>query len=272
MHLKIYKSLWGMEGSLEDQLSKVVEAGYDGIETPLPESGADSLAKELADRGLGVIGQIFVNNADDYRRGLDLAAKIDAKFVNVQTGKDWLTFSQGAALFEELLRIQAESHIKTVHETHRGKILCNPWTTERYLREFPSLKIAADYSHFTCVCESTLWDQKETMAFLNTRVEHIHARVGYDQGPQVPDPRAPEYEGWYNTFEVFWDAIYAEHEARGESEIFLDPEFGPPGYLHTLPFTQSPVTNLWEVCLYVSSRARNRWSEASVRAKSPRAE
>jgi hypothetical protein len=29
---------------------------------------------------------------------------------------------------------------------------------------------------------------------LSPLIRHIHLRYGYDQSPQIPDPRAPEYE------------------------------------------------------------------------------
>ena len=39
-----------------------------------------------------------------------------------------------------------------------------PRATVKSLKQFPELKITADFSHFTCVCESLLHDQEEDLA------------------------------------------------------------------------------------------------------------
>jgi hypothetical protein len=38
--------------------------------------------------------------------------------------------------------------------------------------------------------------------------------------------------------------------------LTFTPEYGPPTYLHTLPHTQMPVADLWQVCLWAAARAR----------------
>ena len=68
----------------------------------------------------------------------------------------------------------------------------------------PELLLCADLSHFVVVTETHPADWKLTEAIdaLADRVIHIHARVGYEEGPQVNDPRvsiqsktkAPEWE------------------------------------------------------------------------------
>jgi hypothetical protein len=40
------------------------------------------------------------------------------------------------------------------------------------------------------------------------------------------------------------------------STTTMTPESGPDGYLHTLPFTQAPVADLWEI---------NRWMAETER-------
>ena len=42
------------------------------------------------------------------------------------------------------------------------------------------------------------------------RAHHIHARVGCEQGPQVPHPAAPEYQEALTAHERWWTQILAE--------------------------------------------------------------
>ena len=62
------------------------------------------------------------------------------------------------------------------------------------------------------------------------RFRHIHMRVGYDHGPQVPDPRAPKWLPYTEGHERWWDAIHKAAEARGDTEVTVTTEFGPPNY------------------------------------------
>ncbi len=42
----------------------------------------------------------------------------------------------------------------------------------------------------------------------------------------------------------------------------FSPEFGPPNYMARLPFTQEPVADLWETCLWMGDHFRSefdRW-------------
>jgi hypothetical protein len=62
-----------------------------------------------------------------------------------------------------------------------------------------------------CVAERVFHEQDEDwaacMAEFARATKHIHARVGYAQGPQVPDPRAPEYQAALVAHERWWDQI-----------------------------------------------------------------
>lgn len=72
---------------------------------------------------------------------------------------------------------------------HRGRILYNPWTTRDLCRALPGLKLTADLSHFCVVAErvfaadDAVW--ADCMKEIARATRHIHARVGYAQGPQV---------------------------------------------------------------------------------------
>ena len=72
------------------------------------------------------------------------------------------------------------------------RLFLSPFPTYSYLTQFPELQINADFSHWCVVCESLLEDLDEILSLACARAIHVHGRVGYQEGPQVPDPRAPE--------------------------------------------------------------------------------
>jgi hypothetical protein len=52
----------------------------------------------------------------------------------------------------------------------------------------------------------------------------------------------------------------------------MTPEFGPDGYLHCLPFTATPVADLWEINRWMGARERERFDGWLTGAESlPRA-
>lgn len=66
-----------------------------------------------------------------------------------------------------------------------------------------------------------------------------HCRVGYDHGPQVSDPRAPEWLPYMEGHERWWDRIWQAQKDRGMEyttmisrvacKIGVSPEiFSPP--------------------------------------------
>jgi hypothetical protein len=172
---------------------------------------------------------------------------LEPRLIGCHGGRDAWSERQSRQFFEQVLQIEREMGIPVGHETHRGRILYNPWVTSRMLDTFPDLKLVCDFGHWTCVDERLLHTETEIIRQCAERCIHIHARVGYEEGPQVPDPRAPEYQYCLDAFERWWQLIWDAQEARGLAASTLTPEYGPPGYLHTLPYTRQPVVDLWEI-------------------------
>ena len=69
------------------------------------------------------------------------------------------------------------------------------------------MKLIADFSHFCVVSESNLEDQKELLERVLPNIKHIHARVGFEQSPQVNNPFAPEWENHLNRYMNWWKKI-----------------------------------------------------------------
>jgi hypothetical protein len=260
MKLKIYKSLWGMTGSLDEQFARIAAADYDGIECAVEEiANADKFKAMLRKYSLDYIPLIYtegVNHLENFRRLVWLASTFEPKKIVAHAGRDFWSFSEQMKFFEAALWIEKEFGIPIAHETHRRRPLFSPMNALGLMRELPELKINADLSHWCCVTESMLVDHAEVIALAASRTIHIHSRVGYENGPQVPDPRAPEWAAHLTKFESWWKLIIDEHKKRGEEELTFTPEYGPPNYMQTIPFENKPVSDLWEVCLWSAERFR----------------
>jgi hypothetical protein len=261
MKLILYRHLWGMAGEWEDVFPKFKQAGYRGVESPMPQPEDRKRFRALLQRHrLEFIPQIFSHgktvseHLESLREQIAAAKTFAPRFINAHSGQDAFSEDESARFFENALRFEAKGVVAIAHETHRGRILFNPWITSRLLTRFPDLKLCCDFSHWVCVCERLIEDQIGIIRQCADRCLHVHARVGYEQGPQVPDPRAPEYQRHLEAHERWWRLIWKAQERRGFRISTLTPEFGPPEYQHTLPFTRAPVSNLEEICDWQARR------------------
>lgn len=260
----MFKAVWGMPGDWESQFRQIAEAGYTGVESWLPPSEEEGLFRELLDRyQLELILLVYTsgNHMTSFEEQVTRAVTFKPVSITSHSLKDATPYEAQLRYFENAIRIEKQLGVPIGHETHRGRATFTPWSTARLLKDLPDLHIVADFSHWCCVCESMLPDQVENLSIATKHAIHIHARVGYEQGPQVPDFRAPEYEYALSCHEAWWDAIIDHHESIGRQYVTVTPEFGPPGYMHTLPFTNQPVVDLWDICYAMSERFKNRFNE-----------
>lgn len=272
MRLSIIRQLWGIDKPWDDVLGDIAASGYDGVEVALPFlRPRDKYAALLEQHGLQLIPMIFTtgSSVDDhiasFRSQLEEALRFGPIKVTCHDGRDAWTERESAYYYRQVLAIEAELGALVAHETHRGRILYNPWTTSRMLSEFDQLRLCCDFSHWVCVCERLIDDQEDIVRRCAERAIHVHGRVGYAQGPQVPDPRAPEYEQELLAHERWWDTVWEKQRSRSVDVSTFTPEFGPPPYMQTDPYTNKPVADLWTISNWMADRQSQRFEKSFAR-------
>lgn len=271
MELKLIRHLWGVTGTWEETFPRFKEAGYVGIEAPIPEPDKRSHFRAILDQyGFSYVPMIFTRgdtveqNLDSFRRQVDDAMPWQPLVINCHSGKDAWSDTDNVRFYEQIVRIEKQTGAAVAHETHRKRTFFNPWSTSRILKQVPDLRLCCDFSHWVCVCERLLDGAEDIVAQCAQHCLHIHARVGYAEGPQVPDPRAPEYANDLDAHERWWSAMWTAQESRGMKISTLTPEFGPPPYLHTLLYTNVPVSDLWSICDWQAQRQADRFKNHKV--------
>jgi hypothetical protein len=53
----------------------------------------------------------------------------------------------------------------------------------------------------------------------------VDARVGFEQGPQVPDPTLPMWAHYFDWYLARWQEVWDAREARSAEQLYFHPEF-----------------------------------------------
>jgi sugar phosphate isomerase/epimerase len=267
--LKIFATSWGYEGSIDSFCALAKKEGYEGIEVwwTSVKKEQDELFAALKKHQLAV-GFLAGSGESDATKNLEQFKKmvieateqtiLKPTYINCHSGKDYFSYEQNKVFIDFTTEISKKSGIPIYHETHRGRMLFAANIAKNFMEKNPELRLTLDISHWCNVHESLLGDQPEAVAMALARTGHIHTRVGYEEGPQVTDPRAPEWENTVKTHLSWWDKVVEMKKKSGQPLTMLT-EFGPPNYLHTLPYTQQPVANQWEINVYMMKMLRKRY-------------
>jgi sugar phosphate isomerase/epimerase len=276
MELKIYKTLWGHGGSLDEAINECRRHKFAGIEGQIPatETARRTMQKKLADANMDYIAEIctagsYVPNRNAsleehlalFRQQAQTAIECAPLFLTAIAGCDAWSIGQSVDFFGEAMAVAEKMDVAVSFETHRSRSFFNPWTTRDILLQLPELKLTCDFSHWCVVCERLIDTEPEILALCAEHAHHVHARVGYDQGPQVPHPAAPEFRLALEAHERWWAQIWHSQFSRGVNITTMTPEFGPDGYMHFLPFTGIPVADLWQINTWMADRQRQQFQK-----------
>lgn len=283
MELLVLRSFWTGPAPLDALVHQTLEGGFDGIEGPIPTNPAErqQFRRLLQDSSLAFIAEATTGSdpnspkdwwiprpdrsVDEHLQDLtwiiDHAIEMGALFVSTMCGYDAWSWSQNVDFFGRALALEQAAGITISFETHRSRSLFNPWITRDLLNQFPTMKLTCDFSHWCVVCERLIDTEWSILELCAERAQHIQCRVGDPQHAQVADPRAPESQAALTAHERWWTLIWEQQQQRGMSQTTMMPEFLDDGYMQTLPYTQKPVADVWEITCWMAQRQRQRFSQ-----------
>jgi len=267
--LKILATNWGFEGTLDEYCAKVKKEGYDGIEIwwPLEQKDQDELFTALKKYGLevGFLTAGHESNFNEhfasFKKMITAATKSIQRplYINCHSGRDYFSFDENRQLVDFTIDLAKQTGIKICHETHRSRMLFAAPVARQFIEKIPGLRVTFDVSHWCNVSESLLHDQQSTIDLTLQRVDHIHARIGHPEGPQVNDPRAPEWDAAVKAHFEWWDKVVELKKQKGDVLTVLT-EFGPPDYMPTLPYTRQPLADQWAINVHMMHLWRKRYA------------
>ncbi len=268
--LQVMATNWGFPGNTDAFCAKAKSAGYDGIEVWWPGDAAaqkelfDALQKHQLQVGFltGGSDKDPVKHFGQFKQMIDGAVfqKIQKPlYINCHAGRDYFSIEENGKFIEYTNALAKQTGTTICHESHRSRILFAAHVAKQYIQKYTDLRLTLDISHWCNVHESLLHDQEETVKTALARVDHVHARIGHPEGPQVNDPRAPEWEGTVKRHLEWWDAVVQHKISNGSNRLTILTEFGPPDYMPTLPYTRQPMSDQWGINEYMMQLLRKRY-------------
>lgn len=268
MNIRFFCPLWGMESMpFEEFCHKVASQGYDGVETRLPQifSQRKKMTDALKKNGLALIAQHsetsdsnFVDHKRHFLLRLENLAEAEPEFINSQTGLDWFSPEKNLELIDAAESLAEIRGVKLLHETHRGKFSFAAHITGEFLSRRPDLRMTLDISHWLVTAASDLSDQGETVDLAIDRTDHIHARVGFPEGPQVGNPFQDYWKTLLERHLAWWDRI-VERKRNAGKDLTITLEAGPTPYMPVISARGIPVADQWDINARMHDFLRERY-------------
>mmetsp|Transcript_12411 Transcript_12411/g.20568 ORF Transcript_12411/g.20568 Transcript_12411/m.20568 type:complete len:331 (+) Transcript_12411:87-1079(+) len=209
---------------------------------------------------------------------LDVALHAHPVLINCHGGVDAWDHETQVQFLLGAMAIAKKRNVNIQFETHRQRLFGNPFQTrslltDERLQNNKELKLTADLSHWVVACERQLqhscssaqqrdpwWPDLLQLVAAHTTL--IHCRVGYPEGPQVPDVTDPAYILDVQAHLEMWSVVWnVQREKNGMTESICEVEHGPAPYMWTLPHTagQPVVADLWKVNNDVAALVRAKY-------------
>lgn len=67
----------------------------------------------------------------------------------------------------------------------------------------------------------------------------------------MSDSREPEWQTHVSRYIELWKRHCRPARSEGRDVLTITPEFGPPNDMHTVSYTNAPVSDKWEVNGYI---------------------
>ncbi|WP_133468127.1 sugar phosphate isomerase/epimerase family protein [Paraglaciecola marina] len=272
MKLNFHKSFWEAPCTTEQDLHQLLERthrdGYQGTELFLPFFDFDAELTLAAHRqhslniitGIATEGSNLAEHLRSMERQVEKALSFNPILINSHTGRDIFSLEDNLVLFEHALELEQKFDICITHETHRFRPTFSTFDTEKIVAALPELKLNLDISHWMVVHESDLNDQLARLKKIFPQVHHIHARVGFEEGPQVTNPQDSLWKSHVDNHVKLWQSVIDFAKKRNQEDFTITPEFGPFPYAHVQPQSHQPLADIWEANNFMRKHLQDRLS------------
>ena len=241
--LLVFQSMWamerrhtdGFERSLEDNITMIADAGFDGVSTNYEDhSAVRRVAGLLAERGLQAEGQCFPRTVDELQPVLEIASEFGVHHLDLQPDVRPRTLKESLALIDGWARLAEQVDFPVYIETHRDRMTTDLYFTLDLLDARPELKLLGDISHYLVGREFAWPVSQENHALMHRILDHswaFHGRVASREQVQIEISFEP-HRIWVDLFLDWWRYGFASwcERAGVDDALTFTCELGPKPY------------------------------------------
>jgi hypothetical protein len=276
--LLILQSLWamerrhtdGFEPSLEDNVRRIADAGYDGINSHwLDRAVVRRIASSMAGSGMQVEAICYPKTVDELKPVLEICAEYPVLHLNIQPDSRTRSLSEGVKLVEGWLDLASQVDFPVYFETHRDRLTTDLLFTLDLLERVPEMQLVADLSHYLVAREfayPVAQENHEMMHQIMNQAGAFHGRVASCEQVQV-EISYPHHRMWLDLFCGWWSYGFESWRRRSPSDASLafTCELGPKPYAITGPDGNDTIDR-WEEALKLRSLVRELWASRATDA------
>lgn len=224
--LLVDQSLWamerrrpdGLEWSLDDQLTMIRDAGFDGAGVRFfDDAYARKVTRFLRANGMTWQAQCYPKTVDELIPILNRVREMGADHVNLQPDVRPYRLDDCIPYLEGWRRLAEEAGIPVHIETHRDRMTTDLLLTLHLLDIFPDLRLTADISHYVVGREFAWPISEENHALVHRILDNswgFHGRVASREQIQV-QISFPHQKDWLDLFMRWWEySLVAPTRAR----------------------------------------------------------
>ncbi|MCK1679600.1 TIM barrel protein [Bradyrhizobium sp. 147] len=261
----------GIERSIEENLTMIKDAGFDGISTSCVDRARVALiARALTGRGLAVEGMCFPKTIDDLKAAIDLGRQLGALHLNVQPDVRPRRVADCIPLLEGWIKVAEAAGMPIYFETHRNRMTTDLLFTLDLIDRVPEMRMLADLSHILLGRE--FWypisDEDEGLVQqVLDRTWAFHGRVASREQIQV-EITFPQHKVWLDLFLRWWEYGFKSWRKRAgmDARLSFTCELGPRPYAIT-DREGNDTTDRWQEALLVKCLVRDLFERTADRAQ-----
>ncbi len=255
------------EPSMDENFSKVAEAGFDGIGIDLGANEIDQFrdaSRYYEKYDLGCMVNAFPEQLDDMQPVLQLAKDFDACMVNAIGGIMPIMPAEAVPMIYRWIEDAQKTDMPLLFETHRDGLLNDLYYTLQIIDLVPEIRLCADLSHFVVDREfrSPIPDiDQEYIHRVLERSDCFQGRIANREQVQI-QINFPQHQEWVEIFRDWWRNGMRMWRGRNDDDatlVFLC-ELGPPPYAIT-DGEQCELSDRWEEALQIRQWVQDIWAE-----------
>jgi hypothetical protein len=273
--LLVFQSMWAMERrhtdgwerSLEENVKKIAEAGFDGVSAHCTDRAQfGRLAALRKEHALDAEGQCFPSTVDELQPSLEIATEFGLHHLDIQPDVRPRTIKEAVDLLDGWQRLAEQVDFPVYIETHRDRMTTDLYFTLDLLDARPNLKLLGDISHYLVGREFSWPVSDENHALMHRILDSswaFHGRVASREQVQIEISFAP-HRTWVNLFLDWWRYGFNSWRRRaGEDDsLAFVCELGPKPYA-IIGRDGNDTTDRWAESLLLRDWARALWSEVA---------